>query len=279
MNADRYYRALLSIVALVVHCALMSAAHWLMNDWWLTCCHLLMQVTRREIVWFATVTRASFIIPLMIGFSLLSIRLWKTCLFIARLTASTTSPSSRLARLTDPLGLSPHIVVLRTDMPLAFCFGLLRPRICLSTGLMEALADLELQAVLLHEDHHRRHYDPLRTLLVDVISLTLFFLPITRELRNMFILSAELEADRYAARRLGRPSLAGALYKLLSHPPDERFPQTVGLSGLSLTDAHHIRIAELLGDPTPPQRFSLRSLIVSSIILVLGCLLASALLA
>jgi len=275
MNADRYYRALCVLFGLVAHCALMSAAHWLMTDWLIACCHLLMQVNDWTLSWLAVAARGGLTVVVMIGLSRLIIRLWKTWRFAASLTASTVRPSPRLACLIADLGLSPHVRVLAAAAPLAFCAGLLRPRIYLSTGLLNTLDDRELQAVLLHEDHHRRHRDPLRTLLVDGLGLTLFFLPIAGELRSLFIVSAELEADRYAAHRAGRPSLAGALYKLLSHPLAARFPQTVGLSGLSLAEAHHLRLAELLGDSTPPHHFSPRSLLVSGIILLMACLLAS----
>jgi Zn-dependent protease with chaperone function len=253
----------------------MSAAHWLMRDWLVACCHLLMQVSDHALSWLIVVGRGSLAVILIIGLSRLIIRLWKTRRFVACLTASTVLPSPRLARLTADLGLSPHVGVLEAEAPLAFCVGLFRPRIYLSTSLVDALDERELKAVLLHEDHHRRHRDPLRTLLVDILGLTLFFLPIAGELRSLFTVSAELEADRYAAYRAGRPSLAGALYKLLSHPLAVRLPQTVGLNGLSLAEAHHLRLAQLLGDPTPPQHFSPRSLLASGIILLVGCLLAS----
>jgi Zn-dependent protease with chaperone function len=275
MNADRYYRALWVMFGLVAHCALMSATHWLMSDWLVASCHLLMQVGDHALSWLIVVGRGSLAVILLIGLSRLIIRLQKTRRLVDRLTASSVRPSSRLARLTAGLDLSAHVGVLETAAPLAFCAGLLCPRIYLSTGLLDALDDGELQAVLLHEDHHRRHRDPLRTLLVDVLGLSLFFLPLAKELRSLFVASAELEADRYAARRAGRPALAGALYKLLSYPLTMRFPQTVGLSGLSLAEAHYLRLAELLGDPTPPRHFSARSLLVSGVILLTGCLLAS----
>ena len=124
----------------------------------------------------------------------------------------------------------------------------------------------------MHEDHHCCHYDPLRGLLAEALSAMLFFLPIAAELRDLFLTSAELEADRHAACLAGRHSLAGALHKMLTHPLASRSPLSgvVGTAHLTATEA---RIAQLLSDCPSTLPISLHNLIVSSIILMLACVL------
>jgi Zn-dependent protease with chaperone function len=95
------------------------------------------------------------------------------------------------------------------------------------------------------------------------------FLPVAAELRDWFFAAMEVEADRYAVRLAGRPSLAGALHKLLTHPLAVRFSVS-GISGLTATE---VRLAELLGDNQTPWRLSTRSLLSSTLIVLLACIL------
>ena len=274
MQTDRIYRAPAVMFAAVVACTAVSASQWLIGGlvaWWAVCCLGWGAVNGQVASWLIVLNRSGVITVLTLGFSVLLLRLWKTRRFLSGLTsASTIDTAPRLARLAAKLGVTDPIVVLAADAPLAFCFGLLTPRICISAGLVDALTDKELKAVLLHEDHHCRRCDPLRSLVADVIATTLFFLPIAKELRDLFLTLAELEADRYAVQHVGRPPLAGALHKILTHPLAMRLPQTAGVAGLSATDA---RIAELLGDGKTPLRVSTRSLTVSSILIMAGCML------
>ena len=274
MKTDRRYLALLALFAFVIACAAMSASRRMMGDLasvWALCCHNLGMVSDELASWLAALSRIGALALLMFGFGVLLRRLWKTCRFVSGLhSAAVAVPPMRLVQLLTSLGLSEHVVVLATEVPLAFCFGLVRPRICISTGLADALTDPELRAALLHEDHHRRHYDPLRGLLAEVLAAVLFFLPVAAEWRDLFLTTAELDADRHAVRLGGRPSLAGALHKILTHPLTTRLA-VPGVMGLSATEA---RIAELVGDCPITLRLSAHSLSTSSLIVMLGCVLA-----
>lgn len=95
---------------------------------------------------------------------------------------------------------------------LAFCAGLLRPQIYLSTGSLARLRADELQAVLAHERHHARQRDPLRLFATRVLADALFFLPAARRLGERYAALAELAADRAAVRTAGDAApLASAL--------------------------------------------------------------------
>ncbi|MEZ0291633.1 MAG: M56 family metallopeptidase, partial [Solirubrobacteraceae bacterium] len=56
------------------------------------------------------------------------------------------------------------VSVVRDSRPLAFCTGLLRPQLFVSSGAVAALGEGELRAVVEHEAHHARRRDPLRLL-------------------------------------------------------------------------------------------------------------------
>ena len=274
MKAEERGQSLVALVGFAIACVGMSASRWLMDrgfPFWAVCCQLVRPGGEVE-TWLTLVIRLIVISLLALGLGLLVLRVWKTHRFVAGLnSASVAEPPARLARLLMNLGLARHVLVLRTDAPLAFCFGWLRPRICLSTSLADALTDQELTAVLLHEDHHRRCRDPLRTLLAEALGATLFFLPITAELRDRFLTSVEIEADRYALHLAGRRALAGALHKMLTHPLSTHL-SLVGIAGLNPTQA---RLAQLLGDCPAAPPLSPHRLIATSAILILVCMVVS----
>ena len=95
----------------------------------------------------------------------------------------------------------------------AFCAGLLRPQVYVSTGAVRALSGPQLGAVLAHERHHRRRRDPLRIALGRVLARALFFLPLVRRLHGRYCAMAELAADEAAIATApgGSQTLAAAL--------------------------------------------------------------------
>lgn len=97
--------------------------------------------------------------------------------------------------------------------PLAFCAGLLRPRVYVSTGAVDSLGADELRAVLAHEEHHARARDPLRVFCARVLADALFFIPALRRLADRYVALAELSADAAAVRANAgdRKPLASAL--------------------------------------------------------------------
>ncbi|GMR05269.1 MAG: hypothetical protein BMS9Abin24_069 [Thermodesulfobacteriota bacterium] len=108
------------------------------------------------------------------------------------------------------------IVLIKDDaIATAFTWGLLRPRIYLSTGLIKKLTRAELRAVVLHEAHHRRHRDPLRYFLAAFIKDMFFYLPIGVHLASRLRFLRERAADDSAVSRTQDPlNLAGAMVKV-----------------------------------------------------------------
>jgi Peptidase family M48 len=112
---------------------------------------------------------------------------------------------------------SPHLRdgawVIDDDHPQAFCAGLLRPRVYLSTGALELLDAPALAAVLAHERQHARRQDPLRLACSRVLMAGLFFIPALRRLTQRQHALAELSADEAALLSIGgdRSALASAM--------------------------------------------------------------------
>ena len=121
----------------------------------------------------------------------------------------------RQLRICGELAGPPRARLVEWEAPQAFCAGLLRPRVYVSTGAVDLLSDAELQAVLAHEAHHAARRDPLRLLVAHVLSDALFFLPAMGRLRRRYAALAELAADEAALGVTGaRQPLASAMLTL-----------------------------------------------------------------
>ena len=157
-----------------------------------------------------------------------------------------------LADTVTSLKLADRIDLVQSTEPNAFCYGLLRPRICVTTGLLDTLSSAELEAVLRHERHHLRRHDPLRTLLWTMLDGACWW---TENGGEQARLLRELAADRAVIAAGLRKQLAGALLKLLTHSEGKLATSKLAISGLSVTD---VRIDQLLRpDQAPPPRLSL----------------------
>lgn len=153
------------------------------------------------------------------------------------LAARTAAWPAEMSGAAARLGMCDRIDVVSHPAPFAFCYGFLRPRICVSSGLAGLLTAAELEAVLLHEDHHRRQRDPLLLLLVGALAHALAFLPTLRDLQARYDAVKEFEADDAAIRQLGGPEpMAGALYKVLCNPLAGPDLAAVAVGGLSVTE-------------------------------------------
>jgi Zn-dependent protease with chaperone function len=157
------------------------------------------------------------------------------------------------------------------DVAIAFCTGAVRPEIVVSEGLVDQLSGAELDAVLLHEDHHARQREPMARAASESAADVLFFLPLARWWSRRRIETAELEADQAAVRRVGPRPVASALCTLGSAVRSQT--SFAGVAGL--------RVAQLLGDPLPPRRPALGVIAVSLlgvpfVLLVAGCVVLDA---
>jgi Zn-dependent protease with chaperone function len=171
-----------------------------------------------------------------------------------------------LAAATQRTGAG-NIVCLDSPTPSAFCAGLLRPRVFVTSGMAAGLADDELDAVLVHEAEHARRRDPLRRLAGRAAAEVLFWLPLVGWWSRSRLEHAELAADQAAIRRVGRPSLARALRAAAT-------PAAPAAAGVQFDGAGPARVSQLLGDQPPRRRPPLAACLLSGLGLILAISLA-----
>ena len=161
-----------------------------------------------------------------------------TAVLIRRLVAQKVALPLSVVAAARGLDLDGRIDVVADQRPFSFCYWFLRPRICLSTALVERLEPDELRAVLHHERYHLRQRDPLRQIVARYFAAGLYVVPVVDELLSFHTLQKEIEADQEAVRASGDVrSLASALYKLLPDADDVSLGLLVPVSSLSVTEA------------------------------------------
>lgn len=163
----------------------------------------------------------------------------RTLMTVLRMQRSTRAYLRSLQTLETLRG-KPAVRVVADPTPLAFCAGLLRPRVYFSTGALERLTRAELRAVLAHEAHHAACRDPLRLLVARALGEGLFFLPAMRRIGRQYATAAELAADEAAVRLGGGPQPLASAMLAFGETGD---PSVVGVSAE--------RIDHLLGAPPP----------------------------
>jgi len=188
------------------------------------------------------------------GLVMLIRQLWWTRRLMADLARRERLQPAGLAGLVDALHLAGRVTLIEDTAPYAFAAGLLRPRIWLSTGLLDLLDEAELAAVLRHERHHLRRRDPLRVLMARSLAHGLFFVPAAAALRNLYLEAKEREADTASG---ASHDLAAALLKLVR--AGAHLPARANLAAASAGSAAG-RIGHLLGSE-PAERTLDRALL------------------
>jgi len=160
------------------------------------------------------------------------------------------------------LGCADQVDAVAGDEAFAVAYGLIRPRILVSTGLAAVLTPAEISAVLAHEREHLRRRDPLRMLAARLVAAWGCYLPAARWLAGRATLRRELAADRAAARSTGPNILAGALLKLASMPACE----SVAAANKSGDGPRSLeaRVTQLESGRPPRHRLAISRLLVSA---------------
>ncbi|TMG44173.1 MAG: M56 family metallopeptidase [Chloroflexi bacterium] len=205
-----------------------------------------------------------------LGLATLFRQLAATAMLIRRLVSQKVAEPRSVAFAASGLELDGKIDVVADSRPFSFCYWFLRPRICLSTALVDRLDIDELRAVLLHERYHLRQRDPLRLVIARYFAAGLYVVPVVDELVGFFTLQKEIAADQAAVRANGVEALASALDKLLPDADDVSLGLLVPVSSLSVTEA---RIDQLVAGRQVSLALSPLSVALSG-----GALLAAAVL-
>lgn len=158
----------------------------------------------------------------------------------ARLARTVGSKSATvggaLASAADRAGLSGRVVLWDEPTPCSFTYGVLRPKVAVSRGLLDAIDDEELAAVLHHEQYHVRNFDTVKVVVARAAASAFFFLPALCTLRDRYLAGRELAADRRAVRAVGERSLAGALFKVIPTPADVELGAAAALGASDFLD-------------------------------------------
>jgi Zn-dependent protease with chaperone function len=178
-----------------------------------------------------------------------------------RVRALTVAAPEALAQAARQAGLAGRVVLVDATDSFSFVYGVMTPRVVVSRGLLDHTTCDELRAVLEHERYHVRNIDPLKAVIVRVLSDALFFLPALDSLRARYVAGRELAADRRAVATCGRRSLAGALLKVMRGPDWSEQAGATAIASPSLLD---VRLLQLeIGSEPKPEALDAESIVLS----------------
>lgn len=129
-----------------------------------------------------------------------------------------------------------NLIVIKSNHALAFTMGYIKPSIVLSTGLIQMLEEDELKAVIEHESFHKNNHDPLKIFMLELISQSLWFIPLTKWCHQNYTIISEILADEYAVKKMGSElEVSKALIKLIKYNHSiKSSPALVHFSGGSI---------------------------------------------
>lgn len=186
---------------------------------------------------------------------------------LATSTGRTLAERRRHRHLVDLVAtrnpLLPEARVVDHDVPVAYCLPGLRSRLVLSRGVVTALHEDELRAVLAHERAHLTQRHDLVVLPFVALDATFPWLPPVRRAGEEVALLVEVLADDRAALHHDRRVLARALGKVGTG--------AVPAGGLGAGGEAVLVRARRLLDPPRPLPVAARALVVAGAAVV-GCL-------
>ncbi|WP_187274087.1 M56 family metallopeptidase [Paenibacillus sp. N3.4] len=161
-----------------------------------------------------------------------------------------------------------ELMIIHNVVPIALTLGIIRPRIILSTALLELLEEDELQAVLEHERFHLKHRDPLAIFLLSMLAISMWYIPLYRWVLDKYKIIIEIMADQFALSRIHHVTdLGGALIKMLKQG---QAPHTsVSYASFAETSIN-VRILHIL---EPQTKLSLRMPFLRTVISILALLI------
>jgi beta-lactamase regulating signal transducer with metallopeptidase domain len=181
--------------------------------------------------------------------------------------------SPKLKNLSLSLNLANKIIETEDKIPYIFCYGVFRPKICISSVLTRKLNRNELKTVLKHEAYHLMVYEPIKLFIVKVFSKIFFFIPGLKNLKDQYIAISELQADVWATDGFcNKAPLASAMSKILKWQEREQIKFGLALSYFSATEE---RVNQLVYDKTPKYKIFIPKLL-ASVFLLIGALIFSA---
>ncbi len=122
-----------------------------------------------------------------------------------------------ILRLINKHGLSGKVKIISDKKSLAFCLGFFRPKIYLSSGLIDLMNRAELEAIILHEKYHLLKKDNISLVAVNVVEQLFLPFPVITDLLDGLIKTREVKADRYGVILMGKKQPIVSAFKKLLH--------------------------------------------------------------
>lgn len=189
---------------------------------------------------------------------------------IGRNLSLSTVRSTVVKKTAKKLGLQDKLFVYQSDHHSAFCFGFFNTKIYVSTGLVNILSEIELEAVIRHERYHLENKDALTFLFALVVQTMFPFFPVISDISKRYRILNEVGADEAAIKEMkNSKSLISVLKKLLSYGHKNTF--NFGPS-LGEWDTLEYRVKKLVNQKIERRRFPITNIIVSfaSLVILVG---------
>ncbi|NEO27893.1 MAG: M56 family metallopeptidase [Kamptonema sp. SIO4C4] len=154
-----------------------------------------------------------------------------------------TSPEIQLPDTTARL--------LTTDTPYSAQVGLWQPTLVISQGLLNTLDPDHLNAVLSHEQAHRRYHDTFWFFLWGGLRSLTCWLPKTEAIWQELLLLRELRADAFAKQHTDPLLLAESLLLVIGAPYFQKETAVAPLNSPTTSDRLQERIDALLSEDSP----------------------------
>lgn len=128
-----------------------------------------------------------------------------------------------------------EIIVVQDAAFVALTIGLLRPKIVVSTMVLDRFSEMEVKAILLHERYHCRNYDGRKMFLSRLLVDAFGYLPIVKPIVRYYETWKELFADRFAIQQMGTELYLGnVLLKLAQREHLQRCETAVHFANTTL---------------------------------------------
>lgn len=204
-------------------------------------CQALKSGIHPNIVGFLMFIGAALLLTIIIAISRVIFFSIKTNSFVKLQKIKLAKNYSKLNQLTELIGITGRVEEVETEEPIIFCYGIIKPKIRISSKVIHSLSFQELRAVLLHETQHLISFEPARLLVIKFIN-TFQLIPGIRSLTKKYLSFSELAADELATNNFTeRTSLALAMRKILELEEKSMIQKGMALSYFSQITEDRIR--------------------------------------
>ena len=200
---------------------------------------------------------------LLVAFGNLLLNYIKNMLFKRNLHFIHLKPKNIIS-LEKKYCLRDKIVIFKEQKLMAFCMGVLRPKIFISSEVLKRMTYHEVEAIILHERQHVIGKDNLVMLFLNLIKTAFFFFPVVTDFVNNLEIQREITADQSVVKETGRKiDIISALRKII-----ESKPNYVYANAFSESFSIEPRVHSLIGKGAKLLTFKYGSIVISLSVLL-----------